>query len=111
MFQLFQSLFHRLPYSKDQCGDFLSAQRLISTDSLEDTDDIYREEGDSPDSLEEQIYLVPENYEQDQADFQPQPYIYNQEDIDDEGLTLDQDYMPEEDKQEAWLHLQNVSTF
>lgn len=101
----------RLPYSQDQCGDFLSAQRLISPDSLEDTDDIYREEGDSPDSLEEQIYLVPDNYEQDQADFQPQPYIYNQEDIDDEGHTLDQDYMPEEDKQEAWLHLQNVSTF
>lgn len=105
---LIYTIQHRLPYSQDQCGDFLSAQRLISPDSLEDTDDIYREEGDSPDSLEEQIYLVPDNYEQDQADFQPQPYIYNQEDIDDEGHTLDQDYMPEEDKQEAWLHLQNV---
>ena len=85
----------------------------MAPDTLEDTDDIYREEGDlTPDSLEEQIYLVPENYEQDQADFQPRPYIYNQDDIEDEGPTLmDDDFMPEEDQQEAWLHLQNVSTF
>ena len=102
----------RLPYSQDQCGDLLSAQRLLSPDNLEDTDDIYPEEGDTPDSLEEQIYLVPENYEQDQEDFQPQPYIYNQEDIDDEGPTLiDEDYMPNLDQQEAWLHLQNVSNY
>ena len=103
----------RLPYSQDQCGDLLSAQRLMAPDTLENTDDIYREEGDlTPDSLEEQIYLVPENYEQDQADFQPRPYIYNQDDIEDEGPTLiDDDFMPEEDQQEAWLHLQNVSTF
>ena len=85
----------------------------MAPDTLEDADDIYREEGDlTPDSLEEQIYLVPENYEQDQADFQPRPYIYNQDDIEDEGPTLiDDDFMPEEDQQEAWLHLQNVSTF
>ena len=83
----------------------------MAPDSLEDTDDIYPEEGDlTPDSLEEQIYLVPENYEQDQADFQPRPYTYNQDDIEDEGL-IDDDFMPEEDQQEAWLHLQNVSTY
>lgn len=63
---LIYTIQHRLPYSQDQCGDLVSAQRLISPDSLEDTDDIYPEEGDlTPDSLEEQIYLVPENYEQD----------------------------------------------
>ena len=101
----------RLPYSQDQCGDFLSAPRLISPDNFEDTDDIYREEGGTPDSLEEQMYLVPDNYEQDQTDFQPRPYIYNQEDIEDEGPTLtDENDMPEEDQEEAWLHLQNVST-
>ena len=83
----------------------------MAPDSLEDTDDIYPEEGDlTPDSLEEQIYLVPENYEEDQADFQPRPYTYNQDDIEDEGL-IDDDFMPEEDQQEAWLHLQNVSTY
>ena len=116
MFESVRAFFNfysiRLPYSQDQCGDLLSAQRLLSPDNLEDTDDIYPEEGDTPDSLEEQIYLVPENYEQDQEDFQPQPYIYNQEDIDDEGPTLiDEEYMPDLDQQEAWLHLQNVSTY
>ena len=85
----------------------------MAADSLEDTDDIYPEEGDlTPDSLEEQIYLVPENYEQDQVDFQPRPYVYNQDDIEDEGPTLiDDDLMAEEDQQEAWLHLQDVSTY
>ena len=106
---LIYTIQHRLPYSQDQCGDFLSAPRLISPDNFEDTDDIYREEGGTPDSLEEQMYLVPDNYEQDQTDFQPRPYIYNQEDIEDEGPTLtDENDMPEEDQEEAWLHLQNV---
>ena len=93
----------RLPYSQDQCGDFLSTQRLTPQD-LEDPDDDYREGVDTPDTIDQQIYLVPEHYEQDQGDFQPPQYIYNQDDIEDE------DYMSEEDQQRAWLHFQSVST-
>jgi len=102
---VFQTLIYtiqlRLPYSQDQCGDFLSTQRLTPQD-LEDPDDDYREGVDTPDTIDQQIYLVPEHYEQDQGDFQPPQYIYNQDDIEDE------DYMPEEDQQRAWLHFQSV---
>ena len=85
----------RLPYSQDQCGNFL--------DNLENIDDTDREGDD------EEVYFVPDTLDpEDDAD-DDNEYLYKPEDLDD----IDAAFLatnPGPQQQEAWLHLDNVST-
>ena len=105
----------RLPYTQDQCGSFLTAQRLISQKDIVDLDDTDRDEDE--DKLEEDVFLVPD-IDDDNEDINGRPhyippapeYSYldptmtRDNDNDDDDITPDQ-------QQEAWFELQNVSTY
>jgi len=105
---LIYNIQHRLPYTQDQCGSFLTAQRLISQKDIVDLDDIERDEDE--DKLEEEVYLVPD-IDDDNEDINT-PYV-PQWDYSylDPTLTRDNDDdddITPEQQQEAWLELQNV---
>lgn len=109
---LIDSIQHRLPYTQSQCGNLLTAQRLISQDSLEDIDDNDNEDGDrdtlSDDDNDNNVYIVPEE------DIQSRPYRYTADDDDSEIPLVVVDYddrdddMTDDEQQEAWTELQNV---
>jgi len=108
---LIYNIQHRLPYTQDQCGSFLTAQRLISQKDIVDLDDTDRDEDE--DKLEEDVFLVPD-IDDDNEDISGRPhyippapeYSYldptmTRDNDDDDDITPDQ-------QQEAWFELQNV---
>ena len=111
---LIDSIQHRLPYSQSQCGNLLTAQRLISQDSLEDIDDNMFSAADDDNN----VYLVPED-DDDEEDIQQRPPYYTADNNDDDSnvplVMVDyddrDDDMTEDQQQEAWTELQNVSTY
>ena len=114
---LIDSIQHRLPYSQSQCGNLLTAQRLISQDSLEDIDD--NDNGDrnmySDDDDDNNVYLVPD--EDDDTPARQYRYTADTDDGDSDLPLVMVDYddrdddMTDDQQQEAWTELQNVSKY
>jgi len=109
---LISSIQHRQPYSRELCGNYITAQKLVPQDNLDQDEDDNDQEGD--DKLED-VFLVPEDDDDNEDDdTQQQTYIMRPDDFDarpDTPLMIVEDgddEMTDLEQQEAWLQLQNV---
>ena len=107
--------FLRQPYSRELCGTYITAQKLVPQDNLEQDLDDADLEGD--DKLED-VFLVPDDVDdnEEEEDSQQQTFMLRPDDYDgrhEAPLMIvedGEDDMTDLEQQEAWLQLQNVST-
>merc|ERR1719342_1009044 len=110
---LISSIQHRQPYSRELCGTYITAQKLVPQDNLEQDLDDADLEGD--DKLED-VFLVPDDVDdnEEEKDSQQQTFMIRPDDYDgrhEAPLMIvedGEDDMTDLEQQEAWLQLQNV---